>query len=1026
MRSWCYLILSIFYFAGHSQTFTVGSTCCNYNLVNKSFTTPLTYGLFQEYYYLDIDGDLVNDIGIRSTHYSCQIVPSGPCTGQWGNDISINLANNVTFVYGASTTPSCSAANLPKNLTFGSALNSTLNWSLTTSPNSSSVVFSAGNGGLYCGVQTNPYYLGFRKILPTTDTIYGWIRLDSNFPGKVIDYAYTCGTYTAAAPTSTITTPSTSLCQGDVLSLNANPSGGVFTGSGVTGNQFSSNSLSPGTYFVTYALPNPSGCTTSTSAISLSVIPSPTAAFTNTQTSICNGNSITLNATPSGGIFSGPGVSGNIFNSTSTGTGTFIANYSYTNTNGCIRTASLLLKVNDPPSFTNITPTVCNGTSLALTANPPGGTFSGTGVLANTFYAPGTGVYTLSYTPSFNTGCSINTAIYTLTVLPMLNTLTVNVTSSALPSCPGQSVVLTPSGADNYTWYGPWIGGISAPNLTVNPTTSTMYYAVGSSTTGCNVNNTFAFNQIVDQPTVSISPVAGTLCPGSAIQLTSSGCSTYSWSTGATGSVCPISPTVTTSYSVVGTSTASCKDTAYITLSVHIPTVSVTASNYSICAGNQVNLFVSGATSYTWSSGCNISTCQETPTTSTTYTVIGMNIGGCSDTGFVTINVDNSNLILNINSSANPICAGSLATLNLSGSTSGYLIQSIDNSFMTTTNQSTIQINPSVTTSYVIYGHTLPSGCTATGFFTQNVLSNVIVNVSSPTNSLCPGQNITLTASGAPSYSWSTGATTSSIIVSPTVSTTYTLTGINTNSCTNSISFYQTVVNPSVTIASNSSTICVGSNATLTAQGALSYSWSTGSTTQTIVVNPTITTTYSVTGSNYGGCSDTGFFTETVLPSPPISAVSNQSTFCIGDTAIITLTGGATTYDILSNALGWTTMTVSGPTIVITPTVTSTYTVNNGCSAPVVFTINVASCVGVQDLDRVENNVVIFPNPNNGEFEMRGTKEEIIYVTNELGQLIDTKKLNQENNYSIKINNLQNGVYFVGNKFSRQKVVVIK
>lgn len=71
-------------------------------------------------------------------------------------------------------------------------------------------------------------------------------------------------------------------------------------------------------------------------------------------------------------------------------------------------------------------------------------------------------------------------------------------------------------------------------------------------------------------------------------------------------------------------------------------------------------------------------------------------------------------------------------------------------------------------------------------------------------------------------------------------------------------------------------------------------------------------------------------------------------------------------------------------------------------------------------------SMVFFPNPSEGELEIKGIKEEAVFISNELGQLIVTKNLNKENNYSVKLDNLQSGVYFVGNKYYRQKVVVIK
>jgi hypothetical protein len=92
----------------------------------------------------------------------------------------------------------------------------------------------------------------------------------------------------------------------------------------------------------------------------------------------------------------------------------------------------------------------------------------------------------------------------------------------------------------------------------------------------------------------------------------------------------------------------------------------------------------------------------------------------------------------------------------------------------------------------------------------------------------------------------------------------------------------------------------------------------------------------------------------------------------------------------------------------------------------VAYTLGSTSCVSVNEFKKEVSSLTIFPNPNNGEFEIKGIKEETIFILNELGQLISTKKLTRENNYSMKLSNLQSGVYFVGNKFYRQKVVVIK
>jgi hypothetical protein len=98
----------------------------------------------------------------------------------------------------------------------------------------------------------------------------------------------------------------------------------------------------------------------------------------------------------------------------------------------------------------------------------------------------------------------------------------------------------------------------------------------------------------------------------------------------------------------------------------------------------------------------------------------------------------------------------------------------------------------------------------------------------------------------------------------------------------------------------------------------------------------------------------------------------------------------------------------------------------NGCTNPATLNVTVNACVGIKELIEQESYFTIFPNPNAGAFEIKGTKEETIFISNELGQLISTKNLTRENNYSVKLSDLQSGIYFVGNKFYRQKVVVIK
>ena len=131
---------------------------------------------------------------------------------------------------------------------------------------------------------------------------------------------------------------------------------------------------------------------------------------------------------------------------------------------------------------------------------------------------------------------------------------------------------------------------------------------------------------------------------------------------------------------------------------------------------------------------------------------------------------------------------------------------------------------------------------------------------------VCAGNTVILTATSsgtnaATSFTWNTGATTSTIAVSPTITTSYTVLGVGSGSC---IGAQSAVVSftaaPSVSVSSSQSIACVGQTLTLTGSGAATYSWS-GSITST--VNPVVYSTgsipgvknFTVTGTSAQGCS---------------------------------------------------------------------------------------------------------------------------------------------------------------------------
>ncbi|MFO0434623.1 MAG: S8 family serine peptidase, partial [Sphingobacteriaceae bacterium] len=119
---------------------------------------------------------------------------------------------------------------------------------------------------------------------------------------------------------------------------------------------------------------------------------------------------------------------------------------------------------------------------------------------------------------------------------------------------------------------------------------------------------------------------------------------------------------------------------------------------------------------------------------------------------------------------------------------------------------------------------------------TISVAVQPTVALTTSSNNICSGTTLTLTASGASTYSWSTSATTSTIAVTPTANTTYTVQGNNANCFQVQSVAINATLTPTVSVTNQ--TICASGTATLTASGASTYSWSTGSTSNPLLVSP--------------------------------------------------------------------------------------------------------------------------------------------------------------------------------------------
>jgi hypothetical protein len=140
-----------------------------------------------------------------------------------------------------------------------------------------------------------------------------------------------------------------------------------------------------------------------------------------------------------------------------------------------------------------------------------------------------------------------------------------------------------------------------------------------------------------------------------------------------------------------------------------------------------------------------------------------------------------------------------------------------------------------------------------------SVIASPTVSIGGNTTSICPGAIINLSASGADTYSWSTGALTSTIAPSPTAATAYTVTGTSTITNCQAIAVTNVSVYPLPQVSTaGSGSICSGQTSALAANGAVSYTWQPGNLNGFLVnVTPTVSTVYTVTGMSSDGCTKT-------------------------------------------------------------------------------------------------------------------------------------------------------------------------
>lgn len=440
--------------------------------------------------------------------------------------------------------------------------------------------------------------------------------------------------------------------------------------------------------------------------------------------------------------------------------------------------------------------------------------------------------------------------------------------------------------------------------------------------------------------------------------------------------------------------------------------VSVTTitNNAPLCSTQNLvlNCSLSGSApySYTWTgSGQFSSQSSASPTVtgagSGAYTLQVSN--ACGTASAVTNVTINPSPTIQVNAAT--ICAGGIATITASGATTY--------SWNTGSTAASFTASPATNTNYTVTGTSL--GCSSSATTNISITTSPTVSINSAT--ICSGNAATLTASGASSYTWNTGPTTGVLVVSPTVTTVYTVIATAAG-CPNSFSA-TTQVNvlsvPSASISAAANTVCPSSNSlaltgspaggTYTGTGVSGGNFNASSAgTGTFVVG------YVITGTN--NCSNTATTQIVVFAAPSVSLSTAASTVCSNNNSVA-LTGqpaGGTYTGTAVSGNNFNPASAGTGTFVVS----YKYTDATGCSNTATASIKVILCSGISEAIS-KQSVSLLPNPVQSELLIVVDNAQLHYAVDIIdltGKKVMSLQL-QSSETKLNINSLEKGIYIV-------------
>jgi hypothetical protein len=658
-----------------------------------------------------------------------------------------------------------------------------------------------------------------------------------------------------AVPTPTITGPA-SFCPGASITLTSSSATGNLWSTGATTQSISVTAA--GSYSVTVT--NASGCTATSAAFAVTAKPAPATPTITGPSAFCPGATITLtSSSATGNLWSTGATTQSITVSTA---GSFTV--TVTDAGGCSATSAAFAVAASPAQTT---PTIsgpstfCAGATITLTSSSATGNLWSTGATTQSITVSAAGSFSVTVTNA--SGCQAASAAFVVTADP--GPAKPTITGPASLSCAGGSITLTSSSATGNLWST----GETTQSIAVS--TAGTFTVTVTNAGGCSATSAaFAVTATAAQPTPTISG-PGSFCAGATITLTSSSATGNLWSTGATTQSITVSAAGSYTVSVAGTGGCSATSAPFVVTANPAAATPTISGPTSFCLGNSVTLTSSSATGNLWSTGATTQSINVSAAGS--YSVTVTSASGCQATSapFV-VTASPAVATPTISGPAALSCAGGAITLTSSSATGN----------LWSNGATTQSIDVSAAGSYTVTV-TNDSGCSSTSgpFLVAAASAPATPTIAGPASLLCGGGAITLTSSSPTGNLWSTGATTQSIAVSAAGSYTVTVTDAGGCSATSdpfAVAPASGAVTPTVT---GPTTFCPGSTITLTSSSATGNRWSTGATTQSIVVSTAGSFTVTVTSA---GCSSTSV---AHVVTSLAAAATNSGPVCAGGTILL-------------------------------------------------------------------------------------------------------------------------------------------